>query len=366
MKGFITSIGEYLSPGLIVSLRKVLKFLLVYTIGFLLLLMGIRYAIPLVIAIIIALILRPLKNRILSINNKLKRFKLTDGLISLILTLLLICFLGIILFVIGYQIIDQFKNYYTYITDKETTNNILNLVSRKVQNILNNIDNINPDIAQNINEGVSKIISLGTSIIAKLVENIINIVVSIPSGIIITIITIVSTFFVTKDIDKILEGMKGAFSEKGLNLLRRLRKKKNQIFGGYIKAYSIILTVIGIYSSLIYILVGIKYAFVIGILTAVLDALPLIGAGMVYSVIAIIRLSMGDVRGAIIMAVGYIGAVAIRQFLEQKLVSSFLGVHPLIIIIALFLAFTPVGFIGTFYFLGAFILYGAINYQNDI
>jgi predicted PurR-regulated permease PerM len=148
--------------------------------------------------------------------------------------------------------------------------------------------------------------------------------------------------------------------------MRKLRKKKNEILGGYIKAYSIILTTIGLYSSFVYMIEGMKYAVVIGILTAVLDALPLIGAGMVYSIIAIMDLVTGDIRGAIIMVIGYIGAVAIRQFLEQKLVSSFLGVHPLVIIIALFLAFTPVGFIGTFYFLGAFVIYGAITYENDI
>ncbi|MBD7911491.1 MULTISPECIES: AI-2E family transporter [Clostridium] len=366
MISFFKSIGEYLSPELINNTRRLFKFLLVYTIGFFILLFGIKYAVPLVIALIIALILRPIKNRILSINKRFKKFKLTEGFVSLVLTLLLVSILGILLFFIGYQIIDQLKNYYTYITDKETMNNVLSVAKEKVQDILNNVDNINPDIAQNINEGVSKIISAGTSIIAKLVQNIINIIVSIPTGVIITIITIVSTFFVTKEIDNILVKIKGAFSEKGLILMRSLKKKRNEIFGGYIKAYSIILTVIGIYSSFIYMVIGMKYAVVIGILTAVLDALPLIGAGMVYSVIAIINLASGNIKGAIIMVIGYIGAVAIRQFLEQKLVSSFLGVHPLVIIIALFLAFTPVGFLGTFYFLGAFVLYGTIKGEKDV
>ena len=41
--------------------------------------------------------------------------------------------------------------------------------------------------------------------------------------------------------------------------------------------------------------------------------------------------------------------------------STFLGLNPLVIIIALFLIITPVGFVGMFYFLGAFILYDIIS-----
>jgi predicted PurR-regulated permease PerM len=98
-----------------------------------------------------------------------------------------------------------------------------------------------------------------------------------------------------------------------------------------------------------------------GIITALLDALPLIGAGLVYGIVASTALFTGDIRGAIIVLLGYIGAVFLRQFLEQKLVSSLLGLHPLVIIIGLFLALTPLGFIGMFYFLGGFFLYRIIS-----
>jgi len=82
---------------------------------------------------------------------------------------------------------------------------------------------------------------------------------------------------------------------------------------------------------------------------------------MVYGIVAIVGLFSGDIKGAIIVLVGYIGAVFIRQFLEQKLVSALLGLHPLVIIIGLFLALTPIGFIGTFYLLGGFLLYKIIS-----
>jgi len=361
MKNFINSILQYFSPELISSTKRVFKFLFIYTIGFIIFAFGIKYAIPLVIAFFTAIALRPLKNKILSINSKFKKFKISEGLVSIMLTLVIVAIVALLVFVIGYKIAEQFRNYYVYITNKDTLNNFLNAANESLEKMLVSMDNISPDIKDKLSESLTNIISIVSSLTATLVENLLNILVSIPLAVLMIIITIVATIFFIKDIDIVLEKIKGSFSEKGLEVINRVKARKNAIFAGYIKAYSLIMTVICIYSILIYTVAGFKYAIVIGILTAILDALPLIGAGLVYGIVASTALFTGNIRGAIIVLIGYIGAVFIRQFLEQKLVSSLLGLHPLVIILGLFLALTPVGFIGTFYFLGGFLLYGIIS-----
>ncbi|PRR83854.1 AI-2E family transporter [Clostridium vincentii] len=361
MKNFMNSILKYFSPELIGSTKRILKFLFIYTIGFFIVAVGFKYAIPFVIAFFIAMALRPLKNKILSINSKYKKFKISEGLVSIILTLLIIVIVSLLIFVIGYKITEQFKSYYSYITDKETLNNLLNTANESLQKVLVGMDNISPDIEDKLSEILTKIISIVSSLTSELVGSLLNIIVSIPIAVLMIIITIIATIFLVKDIDKVLQKIKGAFSEKGLQVLRRIQDKKNVIVGGYIKAYSLIMIAICIYSILIYKVAGFKYAIVIGIITALLDALPLIGAGMVYGIVAMGSLFTGDIKGAIIVLVGYIGAVFIRQFLEQKLVSSLLGLHPLVIIIGLFLALTPIGFIGTFYLIGGCLLYKIIS-----
>ena len=223
------------------------------------------------------------------------------------------------------------------------------------------LSNFDPAIIEKANEVLGKLISTITGLMATFVNNLLGIIVSIPTAVIMVLITIIATFFFIKDIDKIHSKLRGAFSKKGLELINKIRKKKNDIFGGYLKALGVILIAITIYTTIIYYIADVKYAFVLAVLTALVDALPLFGAGIFYGILAIIAIVSGNIKGFIILIIGYIGVVVIRQYLEQKLVSSFLGIHPLIVIIAIFLALTPLGFIGTFYFLGAVLLYEVIT-----
>ena len=361
MKSFINGILQYFSEDFIKGSKRIIKFLVVYTIAFVILLIGVKYAIPFVIAYMIALTIRPIKSRILAINNKMKKVRISNSVVSLILTLSLVVIVFLILFILGYQLVEQLKNFYVYITNEDTINGLFNIISVKVNDILASRQEIDPEIMAKINDGITKLVSEVTSLTAVLVQNILNIILSIPTAFIMVIITIISTFFFTKDIEIIQNKIKSGFSEKGIAMARKIIKKKNIIFGGYIKAYALIMLCVCAYSMLLFQVAGLKYALVLGVITAILDALPIIGAGLVYGILAIISIASGDIKACIILIVGYIISITMRQFLEQKLVSSFLGVHPLVIIIALFLVLTPLGFMGMFYILGAILLYEVIS-----
>lgn len=326
---------------------------------------GLKYAIPFIIALLLAMSLRPIKNRILCINKRFKRFKLTDGFISMVLTITIVAVASILLLVIGFKIAEQLTNFYTYITDKNTLNTIMNTALVEINQFIKNVSDIDQDALEKINELVPKLISLGTSIAATFVQNLLNILVSIPTAFIMVLITIIATFFFTKDIDVIQVKLKKAFSDKGIQLIRRFRKKKNEIFGGYLKAFALIMIAVIIYTAVIYKFAGIKYAVAIAIITGILDSLPIFGAGLVYGIVGIIALLGQNYKGLLIIVLGYIGCVVIRQFLQQQLMSTFLGLNPLVIIIGLFLIVTPVGFVGMFYFIGAFIIYDIITPAKD-
>lgn len=359
MKNFIKSLSTYLSVGFIDNAKKMSKFLLVYTLCYAIIVISIKYAIPFVIAYIFALSLRPIKNKILSINKYFKKNKISNGVASGILTFGMVTVLVLIIFALGYQIVEQIRGIYEYMKNPDNFNNIISESSERIKDFLTKIDNYNPEIMVKVNEALQSIVSKITSLLTIFFQNLLNIIVTIPTAFILVLITIITTFFFTKDIEKIHGKLKSTFSEKGIKVIEKVRIKKNEIFTGYIKAFSIIMLVLCFYSIIVYKFAGVKYALALGVITAIVDALPLFGAGLFYGVLAIMSFSVGDIKSGVILLIGYIGCVIIRQYLEQILVSSFLGVHPLVIIIALFLAFTPLGFIGTFYFLGACLLYEA-------
>ena len=355
------SILEYISQDFINWAKKVVKFLIIYTLGFILLAVSLKYAFPFVIAFIIAILLKPIKNKILSLNKNSKKIKLTNGFVSFLLTITIVILMLSALGAILYEIILQTGKLLEYLTNPSTVEEIINAIDSFVSSILAGLNNLDPSIVEKINEGIMTIVKVISSFATTLGKKMLSLAGSIPGALITVIVTLISTYFFTKEIENIQIGVKNIFSEKGHKLFSTVKDKMNSVFGGYIKAYLLIMLVIAFISSVIFTLARVSYALPLAILTAVLDFLPIIGAGLVYGILAIIMYFSGSKTAAIILLIGYVIVALVRQLLEQNLVASFIGVHPIVMIIGLFIAITPLGFLGMFYFIGAFLLYQTVK-----
>ena len=355
------SILEYISQDFINWAKKVVKFLIIYTLGFILLAVSLKYAFPFVIAFIIAILLKPIKNKILSLNKNSKKIKLTNGFVSFLLTITIVILMLSALGAILYEIILQTGKLLEYLTNPSTVEEIINAIDSFVGSILAGLNNLDPSIVEKINEGIMTIVKVISSFATTLGKKMLSLAGSIPAALITVIVTLISTYFFTKEIENIQIGVKNIFSEKGHKLFSTVKDKMNAVFGGYIKAYLLIMLVIAFISSVIFTLARVSYALPLAILTAVLDFLPIIGAGLVYGILAIIMYFSGSKTAAIILLIGYVIVALVRQLLEQNLVASFIGVHPIVMIIGLFIAITPLGFLGMFYFIGAFLLYQTVK-----
>ena len=356
-----SSILEYISQDFIKWSKKLVKFLIIYTLGFLLLAVSLKYAFPFVIALMIAILLKPIKNKILSLNKHSNKFKLSNGTVAFLLTITIVILMMSALGAIIYEVIAQTGKFLEYLTNPKTVEEIINSIDKFVNGILAGLNNLDPGIVEKINDIVMTIVKVVSSFATTLGRKVLSFAGSIPSALIIVLVTLISTYFFTKEIENIQNGIKNIFSEKGHKLFSTVRVKLNSVFGGYIKAYLLIMLVIGFISFIIFTLAKVSYALPVAIITAVLDLLPLIGAGLVYGILAIIMYISGSKTAAIILLIGYVIVALVRQLLEQNLVASFIGVHPLVMIIGLFIAITPLGFLGMFYFIGAFLLYKAVK-----
>lgn len=339
---------------------KAVKFLIIYTIGFLILVIGLKFTMPFVIAFLIAVILKPVKHNLLKLNSRLKIIKLSNGVVSFLLTITIVILIISLISAIGYQVFIQTEKFVVYITNPNTANEIISKVDYYVNSVLVKMNNIEPSIVSKLNEGIMELVKGVTNVLSTLGKNLLSLAISIPTGIISIFIMLIATYFFTKDIEKIQSEITGVFSKKGMNFVRDVRKKLNKVFGGYIKAYAIIMVAIAVLSFIIFSLAKVEHALPIAILTSVLDFLPLIGAGLIYGILILSTYFAGNTTAAVILFIGFIILAIVRQLLEQNLVASFIGVHPLVMIIALFIALTPLGFAGMFYFLGAFLLYRAV------
>ena len=123
--------------------------------------------------------------------------------------------------------------------------------------------------------------------------------------------------------------------------------------GGYLKA-EVILIVISFVISLIGLYVfhfmglNVEYPFLIALLIGFVDALPIFGSGTVMIPWAVFTAFMGDLKLALAIFILWAIMSIVRQFIEPRIVSGHIGIHPIFTLIAMYTGFKIIGVIGMF------------------
>ncbi len=104
----------------------------------------------------------------------------------------------------------------------------------------------------------------------------------------------------------------------------------------YVKAQIIIMTAIGVFIAVVLSVAGVHHGFLWGLLAGFLDALPLVGAGIVLIPLGLQLLFQKAFLRAIICFVAYVICVIFRQGLEPRLIGKKVGVPPIMILLSLY------------------------------
>ena len=88
-----------------------------------------------------------------------------------------------------------------------------------------------------------------------------------------------------------------------------------------------------------FLLMSIDYAFLIAFITAFLDALPFFGSGIVLIPWAIFVFFTGNTRIGIWLVIIYCILTVVRRLLEPKLVSSKVGINPILTLISMYIGY---------------------------
>lgn len=83
-------------------------------------------------------------------------------------------------------------------------------------------------------------------------------------------------------------------------------------------------------------LLRVPYAFVLALLVALVDFLPLLGTGIILIPWAAVSLLLGKIKLGIGLLILYAVSSVIRQILEPKLIGEGLGLHPLLSLVAMY------------------------------
>ncbi len=116
----------------------------------------------------------------------------------------------------------------------------------------------------------------------------------------------------------------------------------------YLRTQLIIMSIIAVISFLGLTIMKNPYALMIGILIALMDALPILGSGIVYIPWTIIMLFDGNIYAAAILITTFLACQILREILEPKLIGNRIGIKPLFTIASMYVGvklFSVAGFV---------------------
>ncbi|MCF8000626.1 MAG: sporulation integral membrane protein YtvI [Halanaerobiales bacterium] len=199
-----------------------------------------------------------------------------------------------------------------------------------------------PDMVTNILTRIlDNIYQRGEGYLSSMIDWSLNITFYIPGYIIILLFTIIATFFISKDKRLILDYLKS--KDKIAQVLDS--SIINDIFS-YLKVQLLILTNTTVLTGITFTILGYPYVILLAILNGILDLIPVIGPGAILWPLIIYNLFMSNIRNSIILFILYVILVSARPFLESKILGRNIGVHPLILLLGIYIGLITMGLQG--------------------
>lgn len=247
----------------------------------------------------------------IKINNK----------VSAIISIILVNFtLGFIIFYFGNTLIDMF--YKLYSQNTETVNIFINdikvLLHFDFNKVMETISKVLS--APMITQGASM---TGGTLIGYFIGNI-------------------ATYFLLVDKDKVIELFSNLFSKSIIKNISMKKKNLKEVF--------VIEILIVLLSAAIIVIgfkiLGVKNSLFLGIICGILDILPYVGTIIVFIPIIIYNIIMKRYLIVIGFVALYLLVVINKEILEAKFLSSKLDIHPLVVMLSIYIGVKIFGFIG--------------------
>ena len=303
-----------------------------------------KWFMPFILAYIIANLAEPI---VCFLEKKLKIPRKVSSLITVLFTLFV---LGLVIFIIVYRMTYEIKrlsemspdiiagisDFYNELLDKG-----INLYDKLPLEITNIVNFLLDTVLNNFNLLLMNLTEYAT-------KTAYNFAASLPSVLIFIVMLFLSTYFLSSDKKKISKFLYKTIPSTLLSSFSLIKKDLLYALFGYIKAQLILMCITFIEISLGMIILGVDYPILIALIISFIDALPIVGTGIILIPWALFSLLSGNLTTAIYLTILYSIVLLVRQILEPKVLGKRIGLYPLITLMSVYVGlkvFGPMGII---------------------
>jgi len=297
-------------------------------------------SVPLIAALITALVLEPLV-KLLQTRLSLKR----HFIVMIVFTVFTVIMGTGIFFITTYavgqgvKLVEDFPQYINNISDmwsnyedrfKSTAQNlpqeVVHAITEEVNSFLNTVVN---SIRQNIN-----------------IENISAALSYIPNFLVSFLVYLIALFLFMLDLPKIKTGIHRHLTEETSNKVSFMTGRLSSVVFGFFKAQFLVSIIIFAVSLIGLLIISPKTAVIMSIIIWLVDLIPIIGSIVILGPWSIYHLLSGNIVFGTKLAVLAVILLIIRRTVEPKVMGTHMGLSPLATLIAMYLGLKLLGVLG--------------------
>ncbi len=196
-----------------------------------------------------------------------------------------------------------------------------------------------------LSQSLSKVVSDVSSVAIVAITSTVSWVPRLFLGI---VLAIISSVFFAVDYGVIIEFLSNLFPQNRRGLLDEVKTLVGEVGAKYVKAYSFLMLITFTEMAIGLSILRVEGALPIAAFTAVVDILPVLGTGGVVVPWAIFHLIKGNLPLGLGLLVLYFVITVVRQVLEPKVVGEQIGLHPIVILLCMYVGVQIFGIIGLF------------------
>lgn len=210
-------------------------------------------------------------------------------------------------------------------------------LSNRVEALLQAYGRYSASLPKPLEDSIHNQLGSLVSVLQSVAGSFLAAVSGLPGLLLILVVTVVATFFLSRDKDRINAFLLSLFPPA---LQGRVTSVRREVIGsalGFAGAYVTLMLMTAILSVLGLTLIGARYALVVGLVVGILDILPGVGPVTVFAPWIAYSAAFGSIPFAVKLAV-VLGILSlVRQAVEPRVVGQRTGLHPLATLLAMYL-----------------------------
>lgn len=286
------------------------------------------FLLPVIIAALIAVMMKPLYDFFI------RRFRFQPAFNATAITLLvygaLLAVVGFLLYLVAVQAVSLLERYGYVIRDFFNS----------------------PELYDEIRDALLKGNLLST--VGDIASSVFRIV---PLIITFVIFTFVLTVFLLNHLSAIKRAVLDRVGEQHRGAVGRVLSTGYRLIRRFVRSYAILYGITFVEAAFIFCVTGVDYPLAFGFITAVADVLPVLGPGTVYVPFGIVFILRGNYAAGVVLLVYFLLTSVLRQIMEPKIVSDTVKIHPLAVMAAIYFSIAAMNIWILFYAVSLFVVH---------